>query len=238
MEIPVDSTPAVAAEVAQQAIWLGIRLEGWLIIAGGHSRTYPCAVGTTIQRAATGRANSQALALSRVDGDSHQSALPTPCRGAQSHRPGVRIPTRKRMLRFSALGRCISDILSDTPEEDAQRAARYEERDRCFVDLLWEIGKCLGFSFNKIAIKRDAYSPIAHGELEDDQRLIRKGIVELLTGKRALSTLSWLMPGRDPLRITTEPEETAGGVAESPPAREQPLNDEANQNPPRRIPGD
>ena len=69
------------------------------------------------------------------------------------------------------------------------------------LDLMLEIRKRLDFSFDKRAIKRDAYSPIAHGELEDDQRLIRKGIVELLTGKRALSTLSWLMPGGDPLRI-------------------------------------
>ena len=29
----VQQAPAVAAEVAQQVMWLGIRLEGWLIIA-------------------------------------------------------------------------------------------------------------------------------------------------------------------------------------------------------------
>ena len=93
-----------------------------------------------------------------------------------------------------------------------------------FVDLIWEIGQHLGFSFGKVAIKRDTYSPIAHGELEEDQKLIRKGIVELLAGKRALSTFSWLMPGRDPIPITNvEPPAAAVRVGETPPAREQPL---------------
>ena len=140
------------------------------------------------------------------------------------------------MLRFLDAWKMYLDVLSDTPKKDAQKAARFEKREECFVELIWKIGKYLGFSFDKTAIKRNAYSPIAHGELEDDQTLIRKGIVELLTGKRALSTWSWLMPGRDPLRITKEPQATSESVVETPPAREQPLIAEANKL--RGIPGD
>ena len=60
------------------------------------------------------------------------------------------------------------------------------------VDLLHEMAKALGYKFEKDDILRNVYAPIAHGDIEDDQRLIRKGVVELLTGKRALSTLAWL----------------------------------------------
>ncbi len=141
-------------------------------------------------------------------------------------------PKKKADTQVLTAWKMYLDALSDTPREEAQRAAQFVKRDECFFDLMLEIGNRLGFSFDKRAIKRDAYSPIAHGELEDDQRLIRKGIVELLTGKRALSTLSWLMPGRDPLQITNVEPPAAVGVVETPPAREQPLITEANQDQP------
>lgn len=227
----VQQAPAVAAEVAQQVIWLGIRLEGWLIIV---AVILGPILALWAQRYSEQRREERTRKLwlfrelmatrtNRLSGR-HVEAL--------NYIYLEFDPNKKADAAVLGAWKMYLDILSDTPKEDAQRAARYEERDKCFVDLLLEIGKRLGFSFDKIAIKRDAYSPIAHGELEDDERLIRKGIVALLTGKRALSTQSWLMPGRDPLRITTEPEATAGGVAESHLAREQPLIDEANQNPP------
>ena len=229
----VQQAPAVAADVAQQVMWLGIRLEGWLVIAA-------VILGPTLalwaQRYSERRREERTRKLwlfrelmatrtNRLSGR-HVEAL--------NHIDLEFDLDKKADAKVLDAWKMYLDVLSYTPTEDAQRAARYEERETRFVDLLWEIGKHLGFQFNKIAIKRDAYSPIAHGELEDDQMLIRKGIVELLTGKRALSTLSWLMPGRDPLRITTETGATAGGVAESPPVREQPLTDEANQDPPAR----
>ena len=229
----VQQAPAVAADVVQQVMWLGIRLEGWLVIA---AVILGPILALWAQRYSERRREEQARKLwlfrelmatrtNRLSGR-HVEAL--------NHIDLEFDPNKKADAKVLDAWKMYLDVLSYTPTEDAQRAARYEERETRFVDLLWEIGKHLGFSFNKIAIKRDAYSPIAHGELEDDQMLIRKGIVELLTGKRALSTLSWLMPGRDPLRITTEPGATAGGVAESPPVREQPLIDEANQDPPAR----
>ena len=233
----VQQAPAVAAEVAQQVMWFGIRLEGWLIIA---AVILGPILALWAQRYSERQRDERARKLwlfrqlmatrtIRVSGR-HVEAL--------NHIDLEFDPKKKADANVLTAWKTYLDVLSDTPKTDAQRAARYEKREECFVDLLWEIGKHLGFSFDKIAIKRDAYSPIAHGELEDDQRLIRKGIVELLTGKRALSTLSWLMPGRDPLRITDVEPPAAVDAVETPPAREQPLIAEANQDPPPRIPGD
>ena len=233
----VQQTPAVAAEVAQQVMWLGIRLEGWLIIA---AVILGPILALWAQRWSERRREERTRKLwlfrelmatrtIRLSGR-HVEAL--------NHIDLEFDPKKRADAKVLDAWKMYLDTLSDTPEEDAQKAVRYEKQKERFVDLIWEISRHLGFSFDKVEIKRDAYSPIAHGELEDDQRLIRKGIVELLTGKRALSTLSWLMPGRDPLRLTVEPQENPVGVVESPPAREQPLIDEANQDPPPRIPND
>ena len=235
MQVP--QAPAVAAEVAQQVMWFGIRLEGWLVIA---AVILGPVLALWAQRYSERRRDERARKLwlfrelmatraMRVS-ERHVEAL--------NHIDLEFNPKKKADANVLTAWKTYLDTLVNTPGEDAQRAARFEKRDECFVDLIWEIGNRLGFSFNKIAIKRDAYNPIAHGELEEDQRLIRKGIVELLTGKRALSTLSWLMPRRDPLRITDVEPPPTGGAVDVPPAREQPLIAEANQDPPPRIPGD
>ena len=235
MQVP--QAPAVAAEVAQQVMWFGIRLEGWLVIA---AVILGPVLALWAQRYSERRRDERArkLWLFRELMATRTRRLSKRHVEALNHIDLEFNPKKKADAQVLTAWKMYLDALSDTPREEAQRAARFEKRDECFVDLMWEIGNHLGFSFNKIAIKRDAYSPIAHGELEDDQRLIRKGIVELLTGKRALSTLSWLMPGRDPLRITNIEPPPTGGAVDVPPAREQPLIAEANQNPPPRIPGD
>ena len=136
------------------------------------------------------------------------------------------------------------DSLSETPPEGHLRDAHFQKREDFFVDLMFEMGQCLGFSFNKVAIKRNAYSPIAHGEIEDDIRLIRKGIVELLSGKRGLSTLSWLMPGPHPYPVQViEPQPAQPPVAPQAqveaPAPKQPLIEERArpEDPkPRQVP--
>lgn len=228
-----QQAPAVAAEVAQQVIWLGIRLEGWLTIAA-------VIIGPILALWAQRWSERRREQRTRKLWLFRELMATRTIRLSGRHVEALNLidlefdPREKADAKVLNAWKMYLDILSDTPRDDAQRAARFERREECFIDLIWEIGKYLGFSFDKVAIKRNAYSPIAHGELEDDQRLIRKGIVELLTGKRALSTLSWLMPGRDPLRITdVQPPAAAAGVPEPPPAREQPLIAEVNPDPPR-----
>ncbi len=57
------------------------------------------------------------------------------------------------------------------------------ERFDLQVDLLSAMGQALKYKFNKTDIKRSAYSPIAHEEIEADNRLIRTTLVKLLSGE-------------------------------------------------------
>jgi hypothetical protein len=60
---------------------------------------------------------------------------------------------------------------------------RYNEH---FGSLLLKMGLGLGFDFDPVHIKRAAYSPHAHGELENDQHAIRKAVIDVLQGKAAV----------------------------------------------------
>lgn len=55
------------------------------------------------------------------------------------------------------------------------------------VDLLYAMGKALGYDFNKTQIKNGTYSPMAHGKLEEEQGRVRELAIEILDGRRALS---------------------------------------------------
>ncbi len=89
-----------------------------------------------------------------------------------------------------------------TPNDPQRQDAIFERRNSAFIELMYEMAKRLNFPFDRVAIQRNVYSPVWHGKLEDDQELIRRGVVDLLTGKRALSTISWLMPGQAPVQVT------------------------------------
>lgn len=57
------------------------------------------------------------------------------------------------------------------------------------VDLLQSMGQALGYDLDKTDIKNASYSPVAHGRFEEEHEAIRRGILELLEGKRAIPML-------------------------------------------------
>ncbi len=61
-----------------------------------------------------------------------------------------------------------------------------EKGDDLFTDLLQTMGKSLGCDFDKVKIKRGIYIPRGHGEELNDQFMIRKGLVNIVTGKANL----------------------------------------------------
>lgn len=54
------------------------------------------------------------------------------------------------------------------------------------VELLHKMAQVLNYDFDKTHIKNSAYSPVAHGNIEDQQNAIRHGVIELLEGKRTI----------------------------------------------------
>ena len=74
-----------------------------------------------------------------------------------------------------------------------------EKSNDLLTDLLYEMSQALQYDFDKVSLKKNIYSPKAHGELETDQYLLRKYFVEMMAGQRPI----WIgvLTGEKPLDI-------------------------------------
>ena len=70
------------------------------------------------------------------------------------------------------------------PEEQIQTWGA--KGDELFTNLLFAISEDLKYKFDRVQLKRGAYSPIAHSEIETELTELRKAAVSLVTGKHAL----------------------------------------------------
>lgn len=70
--------------------------------------------------------------------------------------------------------------------DDEQLMQWAAKGDELFTNLLYAISDDIGFKFDRVQLKRGAYSPIAHGELEAEQSELRRASLSLVTGKHAL----------------------------------------------------
>jgi hypothetical protein len=61
-----------------------------------------------------------------------------------------------------------------------------EKRRDLYTDLLDTMAKFLGYEFDLVQLKNEIYAPQGHAELETEQQVIRRGIVELMKGERTL----------------------------------------------------
>lgn len=59
--------------------------------------------------------------------------------------------------------------------------------DDLLTNLLFSIGRDVGYKFDKIHIKRGIYTPIAHGEIENEWNEIRKSLLSLFKGDSSLN---------------------------------------------------
>lgn len=77
------------------------------------------------------------------------------------------------------------DHLNNRADEDAiQHWAT--QGDELFVNLLYAIAEDIGYAFDRVQLKRGAYTPIAHGEIETETTELRRATLSLVTGKHAL----------------------------------------------------
>jgi hypothetical protein len=61
-----------------------------------------------------------------------------------------------------------------------------QKRLDLFIDLLHLISQNLNYGFSRSQLARDIYNPQAHGDLENEQTIIRKGFVKLFNGEMVL----------------------------------------------------
>lgn len=60
------------------------------------------------------------------------------------------------------------------------------KKDDLFVELLFEISRSVGYTFEKLHLKRSTYSPKAHGEQFLDNESMRRNLVQILDGSKPL----------------------------------------------------
>lgn len=53
-----------------------------------------------------------------------------------------------------------------------------------FVDLLYKMADSLGYDFDRTSVKNTSYFPQGHGRIEEEQTIIRQGLVDLLSGEK------------------------------------------------------
>lgn len=75
------------------------------------------------------------------------------------------------------------DIKPEDKDFSTKIATWAEKVDDLLAELLYIMGKSLGYDFDKVKIKRGIYIPRGHGEEQSDFLAIRKGFVKILSGK-------------------------------------------------------
>lgn len=85
--------------------------------------------------------------------------------------------------------RLCQDHLS-TPSKPAQNDEEGwrkwgDENDNFMVDLLYSMSTYLGYNFDKVFLKRGHYHPQVFVDLETEQAIIRKGMADIFSGKKA-----------------------------------------------------
>ena len=76
----------------------------------------------------------------------------------------------------------VLDLLSNYRNvNDAQEKSR-----ELTAELLQAMGKCLGYDFDKVQVKKGAYYPEGLVNTEQEQHAVRRGILDVLQGKRRI----------------------------------------------------
>jgi hypothetical protein len=74
----------------------------------------------------------------------------------------------------------------NTRVDDITIAPWLEKGHELLISLLYAMAADVGYKFDRVHLKKGAYSPIAHGELEDQQAQLRESAIEVLSGRKSL----------------------------------------------------
>lgn len=80
----------------------------------------------------------------------------------------------------------LDHLLAPTPTTDAEWTLWNTRRDDLMVDLLYTMSQRLGYSFDKTHIRRTTYAPQGYQDLDTDSFIMRKLLLDVLSGKRVL----------------------------------------------------
>ena len=92
-----------------------------------------------------------------------------------------------------AAWRAYLDNLNSTVTPENQTYV-WGERDRLFVDLLFEVSSLLDFPFTRTEIKNSTYRPTAHGDAEMAQLKIMALLGRIADGNDGIPIRNWFTP--------------------------------------------
>lgn len=72
-------------------------------------------------------------------------------------------------------------------DENYPKESWHIKKTDLLIELLYIMAKSLNYNFDKTHIKNTSYFPKGYGELEDDQFILRKGFLALMSGEKSLS---------------------------------------------------
>lgn len=101
------------------------------------------------------------------------------------------------------------DLLGNGHLKDRSADVWNAKADDLFIELMYKMAVALGYDFDKTAIKNTSYMPVAHGTMEDEQTIIRRGLAAVFRGDSAL-----------PMELIS-PEQTEEEIAEQRKVRER-----------------
>jgi hypothetical protein len=70
----------------------------------------------------------------------------------------------------------------------------HEKTATLTTNLLLAMGNCLGYDFDEVQIKKGAYYPMGLGNVEQEQHAVRRGILDVLSGRRRIPVGSLKIP--------------------------------------------
>lgn len=97
---------------------------------------------------------------------------------------GIHRRTSKEQRILDAWKEYLDHLNNKLPDEQIQ--LWIAQGAELFTNLLYSMAQDIGYKFDRVQLKRDSYSPIAHGELEAEQAELRKATLSLITGQHAM----------------------------------------------------
>ena len=88
----------------------------------------------------------------------------------------------------------LDKLNSPLPTDTNLHTQFFEARDEKFNELIFQMSQTLGYKFTRLEIKKQYYSPQAHGTWAEQETVLRNGVTSLFKGEFSL-----------PIRITEEP---------------------------------
>jgi hypothetical protein len=82
--------------------------------------------------------------------------------------------------------RSYFDNLADSDLQKNDHKTWLSQQNDKFIAMLYEMSKFLRYDFDKVSLKRNGYSPQAHGDAEFRQHQIQEHLLKIFSGEQAL----------------------------------------------------